>query len=293
MKEKHSETETFVAFDTGKITRYSVCCPYPEYEIGLNLANFPYPYFHTHDFWEMTIVTSGKLYNYINGQSLTMNIGDCNIIRPEDNHKIDFSEGKNCQYITIFVTVPYIKKVLDIYSDDLYETFSEEKDLRSLFCTLKQEDLAQIENLVVGFKSFKISKDRKVQTTKIIFNKVLNEIINKKSERGTNAPNWLSDFLATLSNPYFDVSDSERVARLTPYGYSRLAHIFKNYTGRSIVDFCMHIKIEHAKGLLRNSDKTVTEIAMELRFADASYFTRVFRKRVGMSPLKYRKYANS
>jgi AraC-like DNA-binding protein len=45
--------------------------------------------------------------------------------------------------------------------------------------------------------------------------------------------------------------------------------------------------------LLRETDKTVTEIAFACGFNDSNYFTARFHREVGTTPLKYRKNADS
>mgnify|MGYP002759608947 FL=1 len=46
--------------------------------------------------------------------------------------------------------------------------------------------------------------------------------------------------------------------------------------------------ISEAKNLLRLKEKGITEIAYELGFENASYFTRLFKKQTGMKPLEFR-----
>ena len=48
-----------------------------------------------------------------------------------------------------------------------------------------------------------------------------------------------------------------------------------------------------AKRLLINNDLTVLEIANQLNFADNSYFTRFFKKQVGLTPEEFRKTTNN
>ena len=51
--------------------------------------------------------------------------------------------------------------------------------------------------------------------------------------------------------------------------------------------------LEEAKRLLAYTHLTITEIADELHFDTASYFVRLFRKHIGMTPLQYRENARS
>jgi AraC family transcriptional regulator len=46
--------------------------------------------------------------------------------------------------------------------------------------------------------------------------------------------------------------------------------------------------VSRAKQLLTDTGKSITEIALEVGFSDSGYFSRVFRREVGVSPAAYR-----
>jgi len=48
-------------------------------------------------------------------------------------------------------------------------------------------------------------------------------------------------------------------------------------------------QISHCEELLKNTDKTIKEIAYEMNFEDPYYFSRLFKRKTGVSPSKYRK----
>ncbi|OGO79992.1 MAG: hypothetical protein A2Y21_09695 [Clostridiales bacterium GWC2_40_7] len=59
------------------------------------------------------------------------------------------------------------------------------------------------------------------------------------------------------------------------------------YTGMSLHQYLIDYRISMAINLLQNSGKSVTEIAYEVGFKDMNYFSRYFKKNVGMSPRNY------
>ena len=54
-----------------------------------------------------------------------------------------------------------------------------------------------------------------------------------------------------------------------------------------IISLHLHI-IDEAKNILLQPNKTVSEVAYELGFEYPAYFSRLFKKKEGMSPSKYR-----
>ena len=64
---------------------------------------------------------------------------------------------------------------------------------------------------------------------------------------------------------------------------------FRQETSESITDFIIKSKIKDAKRLLRYTDKTLSEIRNHLCFSSQSYFQKVFKDKVGITPNDYRK----
>ncbi len=69
---------------------------------------------------------------------------------------------------------------------------------------------------------------------------------------------------------------------------SYLTMVFKKHTGMTIVEYLTEVRMEEAKALLRGSDLRVYEIAEQVGYRDAHYFSLTFRKQVGQTPSEYR-----
>ncbi len=82
--------------------------------------------------------------------------------------------------------------------------------------------------------------------------------------------------------------DMAALAQKFNYSQCYLRHIFKRYTGATIVEFRNTQRIIQAKLLLKGCDDKITDIATACGFENPSYFTEVFTKSVGMSPTAYR-----
>ena len=69
---------------------------------------------------------------------------------------------------------------------------------------------------------------------------------------------------------------------------SQLYRKLKAITDRSAAIFIRHVRLEKAKELLQNSDKTVAEVAFETGFNDPNWFSKAFREEFGQSPTQFR-----
>ncbi len=78
------------------------------------------------------------------------------------------------------------------------------------------------------------------------------------------------------------------VARASHLSVSRLAHLFKEQMGITIIDYLTNVRIERAKQLLLATDQNCTEVCFEIGYNNQSYFTRTFKGLVGMTPRQFK-----
>ncbi|MES2516650.1 MAG: helix-turn-helix transcriptional regulator [Bacteroidota bacterium] len=67
-----------------------------------------------------------------------------------------------------------------------------------------------------------------------------------------------------------------------------LSDLLKQETGKTALDHIHIYLIDEAKNLLLSSDNTIAETAYQLGFENPPYFTRLFKKEVGITPNEYR-----
>jgi AraC-like DNA-binding protein len=69
---------------------------------------------------------------------------------------------------------------------------------------------------------------------------------------------------------------------------SHLHHVFKEHTGLSPYQYHLQLKIQRAKEMLHDSELAVKQIAGILGFQDLYHFSKIFKRKTGVSPLKWR-----
>jgi AraC family transcriptional regulator of arabinose operon len=76
------------------------------------------------------------------------------------------------------------------------------------------------------------------------------------------------------------------------YSVSRFSNLFKQKTGYAPIDYFLQMKMQKACQLLDFSDRSIKDIAFSMGFEDQYYFSKRFRKIIGVSPRKYRTNRN-
>lgn len=80
----------------------------------------------------------------------------------------------------------------------------------------------------------------------------------------------------------------EQVSEEFELSRSYLNAIFQKYTQHSPMDFFINLKMKEACKMLRSSELYIYEVAQKLGYGDQYYFSRIFKKVVGISPKEYK-----
>lgn len=80
----------------------------------------------------------------------------------------------------------------------------------------------------------------------------------------------------------------ELVAQKYHFNSSYFSNLFKTYTGIGFSEYLLKERIQKATQLLKNTDCQVAKIANTVGFKDATYFNRMFKRELGVTPNKYR-----
>jgi AraC-like DNA-binding protein len=84
------------------------------------------------------------------------------------------------------------------------------------------------------------------------------------------------------------LSMDEIVARVG-VGYTRALGIFRQYTGLTPYQYYLQLRMHRARELLRRPGVTVKEVAVQMNFENQYYFSRLFKKKTGLTPTEWQR----
>ncbi len=111
-------------------------------------------------------------------------------------------------------------------------------------------------------------------------------ITNKANSNIDNAISGVINYMNAHVKQNFEIRE---FAGLANYSVSRFSELFRGQTGYSPIQYFLQLKIHTACQYLSFSQMNVKQISAELAFNDPYYFSRLFKKQTGKTPLAYRK----
>ncbi len=85
-----------------------------------------------------------------------------------------------------------------------------------------------------------------------------------------------------------DISITD-VAKASGYSTAYFSRLFLKQVGQSYTDYLIAIRIRHVQDLLLNSNRSITDIALETGFKYPGNMTKCFKKITGLTPMEFRK----
>ena len=110
-------------------------------------------------------------------------------------------------------------------------------------------------------------------------------LYEQASRRKTLTENIISYLIENIENEV----KLETISKHFSYSLSSIKRIFKEETGVSVINYLCNLRLEQAARLLHTSELSIGEIAIRSGFANTYYFSNSFKKRYGVSPMKFRK----
>ena len=110
-------------------------------------------------------------------------------------------------------------------------------------------------------------------------------ISEKKTETTNDVVEASKAYIEANYTKNITLDDLSMAVNISSYYLSR---IFKENTGENFIDYLTRLRIEHAKELLSTTQYSMKEIGVMSGYSDPNYFSKSFKKNVGVTPTEYR-----
>ena len=157
----------------------------------------------------------------------------------------------------------------------------------------RRQAMRHIENLPDGYEAALAALRRERPNEELLLKLLrpaadLFGMIYLQTDRGTMSDFSYRAMLNFISRHFDEPLTVDIIARAVHCSVSYVNHTFKRRSGMSVSAYINLLRVSRAKELLRETTRPVGEIAYSVGFNDANYFSGVFKREVGMTPVEYR-----
>ena len=110
-------------------------------------------------------------------------------------------------------------------------------------------------------------------------------ILRKREEKAGSIIEMAEAYIRGNFHRDMSLDEVSRTVNISPYYFSK---IFKEGTGKNFIEYLTNIRMERAKELLNTTEYSMKEICAMCGYSDPNYFSRSFKKNVGVTPTEYK-----
>ncbi len=239
---------------------------------------------HTHQFSELFYVLSGKGVFYIEDEIVPVEADDLMIINPHVEHTEKTLPNDPMEYI-VFGVEGLAFSFDDPDSDNTkgYSYYSYGAD---------KSQLINFAQLMV--KEFRDKKPGFELVCHGLLQVLLVFISRKQHLNVISDTSFQLSKECALAKRYIDANYSKNItldslAEITHINKFYLAHSFTECMGQSPINYLTEVRLAASKQQLTTSNMSIAQIATNNGFSSQSYFSQIFKKKVGITPQQYRK----
>lgn len=255
-----------------------------DYPIQVNTAGYydassPFTTFNSvgRDDYYLLYLVDGQLSVIINNKEHTIKKGSAVIFPPKYRYK--YFGNPPIHYLYVHFTGSYADR------------FLEECGFVDLPCIIENDFSVEMQskfNLMIN--AFLYKDPLYIQKSACLLQEILISIYENAKDKAEDSP--LKASLKYIHNFFTSKIDIPYLANLENLSNSRYVTIFKKQMGKSPNEYIIDLRLQLAKSLLENTNMSIRQISESVGYTDQYFFSRLFKKHIGVSPQAYRKTNN-
>lgn len=258
-----------------------------------NAKNAEQSLLHNHDYFELMYVRSGSCFNVFESEKITLHQGDILLLNPNAKHDPFTTSEGDCLFNIMLSRELFEQSMLPLLSDNhLISNFFVDymyhinKTQDYLYFPSRNTKAISpfLEEIILEYINKEQGYVQVIESALVILFARLGRIFAQENHIESSVSNKLIvNVIVYLNQHSADVTLSSLAAE---FGYSSgyLSKLIRKHTGQSFTDILSNFKLEKAKHLLETTAHSTDEIAQLTGFHDASYLSRSFRSKYGVTP---------
>ncbi len=243
-------------------------------------------YLHDHDFFEIFLLTSGCITHQVDGKETTLQEKSACLVYPGNKHCFSKKGCKEAVFTNMAFTTASFQDAWKYLIGSNPSLDSECKTIHEFPEHAWQSIILKL-NWILGTP---MDKDQGQQQLKSLLVELLSHFVRAgQRDIPVNVPSWLRKATRLMQEKENYTGGIERFVKLAGKTQEHLSRELRKHYQTTPSQFINSLRLTEAARLLRNTEKPVLNILYESGFQNVSFFNRLFKKRFGSSPRRYRK----
>lgn len=257
---------------------------------------------HSHTFWELVYIYEGCGINYTNDGEKNVKDGVFLFMKPGVRHSLvspTKGEGAPLRVCNCIFTQEYLNTMINEYAHiegiKNYALFKHITNDASFSIQLNDDNARNINHLMWliahEYNHFTIGSEEIIRQSFLSLLICITRLYEYQTNRAIPTVSKNSDIdklMKYIRSNFASKLTLDLLAAHIHLSREYLCRYFKKYTGKTISDFLLEVRIAQAKQMLRTTSHSVTDIGAYCGYPSVSNFQRSFKRVVGMSPNEFR-----
>jgi len=256
-----------------------------------HITNFKeiFPIIHYHDYYEIFLVTKGKLIHVVNNEKIVLQKGHLVFIRPYDVHGFEETREEKCGFINLAILFDAIEDFFNYMGAGFNRNALLNLPLPPMMMLspsqgqLLVEKMDRLHTIPVNDKEIKRMHLRILLVE--IFANYFNSI---RQWDKREIPQWLELVTEEMQKPQNFTEGLPALNRIACKSKEHLCRVFRKYFDKSPSRYINELRLNYAANQILYSQNQITQIAFDSGYENLSHFYHLFSDYFGLSPAKFR-----
>jgi AraC family cel operon transcriptional repressor len=239
---------------------------------------------HDHDYFELFWIAGGRATHVVNGAESILEAGDGALIRPQDRHGFSALGEAPSRLVNVMFRAETAAHLLGRYQDEFADRYFWTPDAAPQAFMLDTARRDLLERWAADLEA----GPRSLARIEGFLLRLLTQLIPAGPDPRSEIPPWLTVAIDAARHPEVFRMGAQGLIAAAGRSHEHVCRSLKTLLDTTPSALVNRMRMEHAARLLRGTDLSASDIALECGLENMSHFHALFRQHFDITPRRYR-----
>lgn len=253
---------------------------------------------HWHKEVEFTYVYQGKMRYQVNDKIYELKKGQCLFINANTFHRGEHINKEECKYFAMTFNIHFLANEEELIYKKYVLPIIYSKNLSSFVCLpenkLEKKIIKQVKYIDKCYRKQNLFYELEIKEHLLKLWQILWEAFESEIEIDIDRNYYrqlikIKQITQFIHKHYAEKITLQNIADNLHISISDCSHSFKKFMKESIFEYILHYRIQQSLYLLQDKELSILQISLKVGFSSTSYYSKLFKKYMKMTPKEYRR----